>query len=48
LGQRLRTVDSFVSRLRSMTVSGKVQKFKIHEQEICEWHLEEVARIQTA
>ncbi|HEV2195573.1 MAG TPA: AMP-binding protein [Candidatus Acidoferrum sp.] len=39
----IRFVDSF-----PMTVSGKVQKFKIREQEICERHLEEVARIQTA
>jgi fatty-acyl-CoA synthase len=39
----IRFVDSF-----PMTVSGKVQKFKIREQEIRERHLEEVARIQTA
>lgn len=31
-----------------MTVSGKVQKFRIREQEIRERHLEDVARIQTA
>jgi len=29
-------------------MSGKVQKFKIREQEIRERHLEEVAHIQTA
>ena len=39
----IRFVDSF-----PMTVSGKVQKFRIREQEICERHLEEVAHIQTA
>ena len=39
----IRFVDSF-----PMTVSGKVQKFKIREQEIRERHLEEVAHIQTA
>ena len=39
----IRFVDSF-----PMTVSGKVQKFKIREQEIRERHLEDVARIQTA
>lgn len=39
----IRFVDSF-----PMTVSGKVQKFKIREQEIRERHLEGVARIQTA
>jgi fatty-acyl-CoA synthase len=31
-----------------MTVSGKVQKFKIREQEIRERNLEGIARIQTA
>lgn len=41
--EHIRFVDSF-----PMTVSGKVQKFKIREQEIRERHLEEVARIQTA
>ena len=39
----IRFVDSF-----PMTVSGKVQKFKIREQEIRERQLEEVARIRTA
>ena len=39
----IRFVESF-----PMTVSGKVQKFKIREQEIRERHLEEVAGIQTA
>lgn len=43
LHDHIRFVDSF-----PMTVSGKVQKFKIREQEICERHLEDVARIQTA
>ena len=41
--EHVRFVDSF-----PMTVSGKVQKFKIREQEIRERHLEEVVRIQTA
>ncbi len=36
-------VDAF-----PMTVSGKVQKFRIREQEIGEWGLEEFARIRTA
>ena len=39
----IRFVDAF-----PMTVSGKVQKFKIREQEIRERHIEEVARIRTA
>lgn len=39
----IRFVDSF-----PMTVSGKVQKFKIREQEVRERQLEEVARIRTA
>ncbi len=41
--EHIRFVESF-----PMTVSGKVQKFKIREQEIYERHLEDVARIQTA
>ena len=39
----IRFVESF-----PMTVSGKVQKFKIREQEIRERNLEDVTRIQTA
>ena len=39
----VRFVDAF-----PMTVSGKVQKFIIREQEIRERGLEEVARIRTA
>ena len=41
--EHIRFVESF-----PMTVSGKVQKYKIREQEIRERHLEDVARIQTA
>ena len=41
--EHIRFVDAF-----PMTVSGKVQKFKIREQEIRERGLENVARMQTA
>ena len=41
--EHIRFVESF-----PMTVSGKVQKFKIREQEIRERHLEDVAGIRTA
>ena len=41
--EHVRFVDAF-----PMTVSGKVQKFIIREQEIRERGLEEVARIRTA
>jgi fatty-acyl-CoA synthase len=41
--EHFRFVDKF-----PMTVTGKVQKFKIREQEIRERHLEEATRIRTA
>ena len=41
--QYVRFVDSF-----PMTVTGKMQKFRIREQEIEERGLEEVAKIRTA
>ncbi|HEX4594774.1 MAG TPA: AMP-binding protein, partial [Bryobacteraceae bacterium] len=41
--QHIRFVDAF-----PMTVTGKIQKFKIREAEIKELGLEGVAQIQTA
>jgi fatty-acyl-CoA synthase len=41
--QHIRLVDAF-----PMTVTGKIQKFKIREMEIKELGLEGVAQIQTA